>query len=223
MENASKALIMAGGVLLAMMILALLIYVGTAIGDNAESQERKLLTQQIVEFNKSYLAYEKTRMFGIDVITVVNKAINHNKTIGAIVTEPYYINIRIKPKQTFRTTVEKIDNSSANPTKEKVNNITSEIKEILGNPSNSYGAYLNENVTYDLGTWQNDGQTFIMNNNFLNFFSGDTTDAVGRAGEITYIMNSALTNFKTAIFTCESDNIEYGEDGRIKSMTFKQV
>ena len=222
MENASKALIMAGGIILAMMLLAMLIYVWTTIGDSAESQNRKILVQQIAEFNKSYLAYDKTKMYGIDVITVVNKAINHNKTIGAEVTDPYYINIIIKPNQTFETIVKKIDNSKPTITEETVDVITNEIKQKLGNPSNSYGAYLSKNVIYNLGTWQNNGQTFIMNNNFLDFFSGDTVDKTAKDGQITYIMSSALTNFKTAIFKCE--NVEYNEEtGRVASMTFKQI
>lgn len=224
MENASKALLIAGGIFLAMMILSMLMYVGISMSDNAESQERNLLTKQIVEFNKSYLAYDKTKMYGIDVITVVNKAINHNKTIGAITTDPYYINIQIKPNQTFITTVEKIDNSKPNPKRQTVSIITNQIKQILGNPSNSYEAYLIENVPHDLGTWQNNGQTFIMKNNFVDFFSGDTIDkeATTDDGKTTYIMSSALTNFKQAIFKCE--NVEYDEKtGRIKLMTFTQI
>ena len=35
-------------------------------------------------------------MYGTDIITVVNKAIDHNKTISAQVTDPYYINIVIQ-------------------------------------------------------------------------------------------------------------------------------
>lgn len=223
MENASKALLMAGGVLLAITIIALLIFVSISMSEMAGAQDKKNLEQQIQDFNESYLAYNKTRLYGIDIITVVNKAINHNKTIGAKETDPYYINIKIIPKQTFKTTVEKIDNTKVNASKEPVDNITNDIKNILGNPSNSYGAYLSAGSTYDLGTWQNNGQTFIMNNNFLDFFLGDTIDKTAKYGNITYIMSSALTNFKKAVFKCESDRIEYSDDGRIKSMTFTQI
>ncbi len=78
MENASKALLIAGGILLAMMVLALLVYMLNAMGDMQESQNTRLLTKQIEEFNKSYLAYDKTRMYGTDVITVVNNAKENN-------------------------------------------------------------------------------------------------------------------------------------------------
>ena len=78
MENASKALLIAGGVLLAMMILALAVYVFTAMGGFAESQDRKKLTEQIEAFNNSYLAYNKSVMYGTDVLTVSNKAEENN-------------------------------------------------------------------------------------------------------------------------------------------------
>lgn len=222
MENASKALLMAGGVLIALFTATLLVYLSTSSSRIANAYQQKQEKEQIRAFNKEYEAYDKTRMYGTDIITVVNKAINHNKIIGVSTTEPYYINIKIKTNQTFRTTVEKIDNTKANPTKEPVNNITSDIKNILGNPPNSYGAYLSENDTNELGDWQNNGQTFIMNNNFLDFFSGDAIDKTVRDENITYIMNSALTNFKTAIFECT--NVYYNEvTGRINLMVFEQL
>lgn len=74
MENASKALLMAGGVLLALMILALVVYVATYMGNMADSQDTKLVAEQLAEFNKSYEAYNKTRLYGTDVLTVYNKA-----------------------------------------------------------------------------------------------------------------------------------------------------
>lgn len=222
MENASKALIIAGGVLLAMMILSLLVYVGMSMTDMAQSQDRVTLAQQIADFNKSYLAYDKKRMYGTEVITVVNKAINHNKNVEATTVDPYYINIKINPKQTFETTVIEIDNTKEYfPSKElKGNQITSTIKGLLGNPNNSY---LEANAQGNLGTWQNNGKEFIMNNNFVDFFAGDTIDKTVTTSDqkTTYKMYSALTNFKTAIFECE--DVGYNDEGRVNSMTFTQI
>ena len=78
MENATKALLIAGGILIAMMTLALLVYVFGYMTDFAESQDRVAATQEIVEFNESYEAYNKQRMYGTDVISVVNKAEDNN-------------------------------------------------------------------------------------------------------------------------------------------------
>lgn len=78
MENASKALIIAGGILLAMMILSLVVYVSLSMSDIAESEDRRTLAEQTTEFNKSYLSYNKSRVYGTDVITVYNKAEDNN-------------------------------------------------------------------------------------------------------------------------------------------------
>ena len=224
MENASKALLIAGGMLLSMMIMAMLIALGISISDVAESQDKKQLTEQIQEFNKGYEAYNKTKMFGIDVITVTNKAINHNKTIAATEAEPYYVNIKIKTNQTFETIVMEIDNTKINGTQKRLNGayITTNIKNLLGNPSNNYGAYLEEGVVYELGVWQNNGESFIMNNNFVQFFAGDTIDKTVTTADKkkTYTMYSALTNFKIAVFECTE--IKY-EQGRVSSMTFSEI
>lgn len=221
MENASKALVLAGGVLLAMMILVMLIYVGTSMTDNMESQERNNLAKQITEFNKTYLAYDKTKMFGIDVITVANKAINHNKTIEAEDTDPYYINIVVKTKNDFKTTGIVVDNSyPSNHIRHERDLDSQDIKDLTGN---DVVVALEHNYIngHNLGTWSSDG-TLEMNNGIIKFFEQYKEDKQIRNNNKTYYVYSALTNFKKAIFMCES--VEYNEEtGRINSMTFKQI
>lgn len=113
MENASKALIIAGGILLAMMILTMLISVGTSISDFEESQERTALTKQIEEFNNSYLAYNKTIMYGTDVLTVYNKAKNEeNYKIEIYAIDSSNNNILIENSKSFKVSIfkcEKVD------------------------------------------------------------------------------------------------------------------
>lgn len=96
MENASKALLMAGGVLIAILILTLIIYMGTTIRGLAKSQDNKALAEQTAEFNAQYEAYNKTVMYGTDVITVVNKAIDYNSRTD--VDGQYKVNIKVLDK-----------------------------------------------------------------------------------------------------------------------------
>ncbi|MDO5555296.1 MAG: hypothetical protein Q4G09_01160 [Clostridia bacterium] len=79
MENATKALIIAGGIFFALLILSLIIYVATAISGMADEQDKNTLAKQIATFNKGYEAYNKSRMYGTDIITVVNKANDNNQ------------------------------------------------------------------------------------------------------------------------------------------------
>ena len=78
MENASKALMIAGGVLLAILTLSIAVFVMNAVTSMEEAQTSRALAKQIDAFNKEYNAYNKRRMYGTDVITVINKAENNN-------------------------------------------------------------------------------------------------------------------------------------------------
>ena len=228
MENASKALMIAGGILLAILTLSLVVYMMTAVTTMAEAQDAKALAEQITAFNKEYESYNKRIMYGTDVITVINKAINHNQSIAAQVDDPYYINIKLFPIEKFETVVEKIDNTKEYYDSETLKGIqiTDDIKTLLKNPSNSYNSYLEANKEENLGTWQNGGEGFVTNNNFKAFFAGDAVDKTATTPDkkTTYKMYSALTNFKRAIFTCPEDGVKYNEEtGRIEEMKFIQT
>lgn len=123
MENASKALIIAGGILLAMMILALLIYVSTSMSSVAEEQDKRILTKQIEDFNKGYLAYNKTRMYGADVLTVYNKAQedkeDYDITVNAINKDGS--NITIENNHDFKISIFKCEEVSFNEKTGRVN------------------------------------------------------------------------------------------------------
>lgn len=79
MENATKALLIAGGILLAVLILSLLILLFSNISSNQLAQEKKIKAEQLKEFNQQWEAYNKKALFGADIITVVNKANDKNK------------------------------------------------------------------------------------------------------------------------------------------------
>ena len=78
MENASKALVMAAGVLIAIIIIALLYSFINTLSSKAETEDLLLLAEQTTKFNKEYEVFEKQLMRGTDLITVINKAISNN-------------------------------------------------------------------------------------------------------------------------------------------------
>lgn len=78
MENASKALVMAGGVLIAIMIIATLMYMfnqSATYSSELELQEKK---EQIAKYNKEYESYQKSLIRGTEILSIMNKAINNN-------------------------------------------------------------------------------------------------------------------------------------------------
>lgn len=78
MENATKALTMAGSVLIAIMVIALIYMLVNKISETEEQDEMQLKAEQTAEFNKEFESYEKKLMRGTELITVINKAINNN-------------------------------------------------------------------------------------------------------------------------------------------------
>ena len=57
MENASKALLMAGGVLIALLIISALILMFNQIGDYEKAQDASKKDSQLAEFNKDFERY----------------------------------------------------------------------------------------------------------------------------------------------------------------------
>lgn len=79
MENASKALMIAGGVLLALMIITLCLYMANHIKTIKEANEQQEKTAQLQKFNQEYETYNKKIMYGSDVISVINKIADNNE------------------------------------------------------------------------------------------------------------------------------------------------
>ena len=78
MENAAKALSIAGAVLIGIMIIAVLLIMVNNIGDVHQKTEEEKRKEQIITFNKEYESYDKSLMRGTDVISVINRANNNN-------------------------------------------------------------------------------------------------------------------------------------------------
>lgn len=96
MENASKALIMAGGMLIAIMVASLFVYLFTSYGKYADDMYDKINRRQQTEANNEYTKYEGAKDNTIyDVITVVNKAKDNNKSLDLQSGDRGYISVGI--------------------------------------------------------------------------------------------------------------------------------
>lgn len=79
MENASKALIMAGTILISIMVISLGVYIINMFGEYAAGQEQERANQQIAEFNAQFLKYEGRKdITAQDIVTVANLAKSNN-------------------------------------------------------------------------------------------------------------------------------------------------
>lgn len=79
MDNASKALYIAGSLLIAVLVISLLVYSFDKFGVVEEQKDEIAYQESITSFNREYEAYNKRIMYGVDVISCINKAISNNE------------------------------------------------------------------------------------------------------------------------------------------------
>ena len=91
MENATKALLIAGGVLLAIIIISLLVRTYGNISLFQRQQVSAEEAERIESYNKEYTKYLNQYVYGTEVITAINKTVNNNtKTNDNIEIKIYF-------------------------------------------------------------------------------------------------------------------------------------
>lgn len=79
MENASKALLMAGSILIAIIIIALLVRSFTTVSIFQKAKLTEEEQAQLVAFNEQYTKYLGQYVYGTEVLTVKNKSDDNGK------------------------------------------------------------------------------------------------------------------------------------------------
>lgn len=79
MENASKALIMAGGIIISVLLISVLVYMFSNNATFFDTQKKIEITKELTEFNSKYEIYNRKLLRGTDVISAINQAIDNNK------------------------------------------------------------------------------------------------------------------------------------------------
>ena len=78
MENASKALIMAGGMLLAILIISLLVYAWSLFSKYQASKDSLADIEDTAKFNEQFANYDRDDVQGYELLSLVNKVIDYN-------------------------------------------------------------------------------------------------------------------------------------------------
>lgn len=79
MENASKALIMAGSLLIALIIIGALLLMFNNLSSYQDSTDKNEKEAQIVEFNNQYETYNRTDVRGSDLYSLLNRVVDYNR------------------------------------------------------------------------------------------------------------------------------------------------
>lgn len=207
MENASKALVIAGGILLAVLIISVMLYMYTAIGKASQREQDVLKTEELSAFNKQYESYNKSSMYGTDVITVLNKAIDNNKKYGN--QSGYTIEIFVTIIEDMYTTEYTYtfdeDTGKWNSTSKTISNDTNPILK-----KGTYTTSSSEDVKMIQCLLAQSG----IQSNEKNYTSADKKSYT--------TIETAFSVLKKREFTCTG--MQYDSNtGRVSSMSFKQI
>lgn len=83
MENASKALIIAGGVLLALLVISLLVAGWNRISNYGKIEDEVMTREQIAKFNEQFESYNRVIIRGVDLVSLNNLIEDTNRRYSA--------------------------------------------------------------------------------------------------------------------------------------------
>ena len=84
MENASKALIMAGGILIALLVLGALLLMFNNLSDYQKSNSDLTESGQLATFNEQFTQYERDDLTGTEVISLANMVYDYSRRSGKV-------------------------------------------------------------------------------------------------------------------------------------------
>lgn len=79
MENATKALLIAGGVLIGLMVVSACLIAYNQITDYYQENANIARTEQVLKFNNEYTVYDRNDVRGSELLSLINKVVDYNK------------------------------------------------------------------------------------------------------------------------------------------------
>lgn len=232
MENATKALLMAAGILIAIIILSLAIVAYGRISEYYQAKQRNISEEQLAAFNLEYSVYDRDDVTGFEMVSLINKAVdfNQNKVYGANNTQEdnneklgdgyaeMSITLKLKNLPNWKLFSEitdkeiKYDGKNSGKRSKLIQKIDN-----MQNLEKTYGA---TNLT-----------KLVSNLSYLEKFGGDgqktIKDVLGKDYALSGLTKDNLLEyedylaFKRSDFECLSNETKY-KNGQIVEMTFEQ-
>ena len=216
MENASKALLMAGGMLITIIIVGVLMMAWNNMREIPKTQEQIKEAEELSAFNKKYESYAKDGIRGSDLVTVVNMAVNNNEKDENKNEPDMQINVYYKITKPIEGVIREYT---------KVNN---EWKLTNGNVSNITVAEKTYKNAQDIGTPPNKVyfKEFSVQTKSEVKYSIDKTNWVEDLNSLTgefkkyYTKTNIGAEFRRKKFYCT--DVKYHENGRISEIYYEE-
>jgi len=172
MENASKALVIAGSVMFTMLIVTVMMYGWNTMSEYQAEMERIKEIEKVAIFNQQFTNYQREDLLGYEVLSLVNKVIDYNQrhssagesTGSAAGNDSSYKPITIKIAMgsnlsNLRGTIEKYSTSNS----DDIYALSAIPKEEIFDAS-KYGVLFEEDAVYTVSEakMSNDFQTKVL-------------------------------------------------------------
>lgn len=245
MENATKALMIAAGVLIAMVIIGALLLMFNSLSDYQKSETQNEREQQIIEFNSQYEAFIGKNIRGSDLYSLLNKVVDYNRRKSSAGTgknddgqyigyEPIKIEFEIG-----RGNLNKFyaDNDTEHLIKKEKyiqSGTSNEFKEIETAVSTIEGKYgqeeLNKLITAKekifISDRSSEAEKKMAVETFNNISKNKKINKYDEINETSNIRKDIYKyyeyiQFKRARFDCVDGSVKYSNTGRIVEMKFK--
>ena len=243
MENASKALTMAGGILIALLIIGALILMVNQIGDYEKGQNNNDKNSELASFHKTFEKYADDKgIKGVDIVSLINKILDYNQIEkdGGIKNSVNYdikMSITISGLKAFNKKYaydKQNDNDSlfpnsigdswtfgANSTNNKTTNGLKQLLDEFSRTESNIGIEQMKKLSsiYDPSKSESTNKASIkeklleINSNEYKNWNGTTTPTLNAIKKYRQ-----YSEFKTSTFIAKDS--EY-EDGQIKNMYFE--
>ena len=234
MENVTKALIMAAGILLAIMILSLLVIFGSRLSGYFSQEHDSKIIEQDTKFNAQFENYNQETIRGNELMSVMNKVVNYNTAIAD--TEKYekvIMSVDFKGKESSfvfnddQSILKGLlkegcleNNESSDSNLSKITSIPTTLPNKAGVEETQLQRLAAELHNIDIDTSRND--LVETRNKKLKSILG----RVPSSADITKIIKFTkqyyqYTQLKRAMFTCKSVGHNTNQTGaRVNSITF---
>ena len=211
MENASKALLMAGTILISLMVISALVFAYRDLTSVKRQESENQKVEEIAEFNKSFESYEKD-LNGTQMFSLANKIADYNTKYVDNMNEGYE-----------RITLTVIVNGQQN-TEEYFSKLQSKVDEMMNKryvSSNNLEALYQAYEKQKNGTPKEEAQAKET--------IDEIKEKIGNNAEIEHLPKiyedydnySNYKNLKNTKF--KSEKVTYYSNGRIQSMTYTQL
>lgn len=216
MENASKALVMAGGILIALLVIGALLLMFNQLSDYQKSGTTLTKTSQLTDFNKEFVQFTYDNIKGYDLITLVNKVVDYNKKSG--------IGNSVNYEEKISLTIDITKFKNKYGTNGKLQAFTKNsytIKDGSDELASTLAYFSGLESTYTIATMSK------LSANYDSIKLGDKTikDVTGKDINISseeIEKYREYSEFKSSTFASDGE-VQYYPDGQIKSLLFKFV